>query len=54
MPASAIEAGRKGGESRSAAKLAACRHNGFQKQEPAPPKTEQLSTPEEKQNADAR
>ena len=28
---SAIEAGRKGGKSRSAAKLAACRKNGFQK-----------------------
>lgn len=31
MPANPIEAGRKGGRSRSAAKLAACKRNGFQK-----------------------
>lgn len=32
---SAAEAGRKGGKSRSAKKLAACRRNGFQKPAPA-------------------
>jgi hypothetical protein len=31
MAANPIEAGRKGGLSRSEAKLAACRKNGFQK-----------------------
>jgi hypothetical protein len=31
MPADPISAGRKGGQSRSAAKLAAARRNGFQK-----------------------
>jgi hypothetical protein len=30
MPADPVEAGRKGGRSRSAAKLAACKRNGFQ------------------------
>ena len=34
MPANPVEAGRKGGRSRSAAKLAAARRNGFQKQKP--------------------
>jgi hypothetical protein len=32
MPANPIEAGRKGGQSKSAKKLAAIRRNGFQKQ----------------------
>jgi hypothetical protein len=39
MPADPVEAGRKGGCSRSAAKLAAARRNGFQprpKPQPAP------------------
>jgi len=31
MPADPVLAGRKGGKSRSPAKLAACRRNGFQK-----------------------
>jgi hypothetical protein len=31
MPADPVAAGRKGGQSRSPAKLAACRRNGFQK-----------------------
>jgi hypothetical protein len=35
MPANPVEAGRKGGQSRSAKKLAACRRNGFQKVSPA-------------------
>jgi hypothetical protein len=34
MPADPVEAGRKGGKSRSAAKLAAIRRNGFQKRAP--------------------
>lgn len=34
MPANPVEAGRKGGQSRSAKKLAACRRNGFQKVNP--------------------
>lgn len=45
MPADPREAGRKGGRSKSPAKLAACRRNGFQKvqreaapeEKPAPP-----------------
>jgi hypothetical protein len=32
MASNPVEAGRKGGQSRSEAKLAACRRNGFQKQ----------------------
>lgn len=44
MPADPVEAGRKGGRSRSAAKLAAARRNGFQPrkpaaEQPAPPAT---------------
>jgi hypothetical protein len=35
MPADPVSAGRKGGQSRSAAKLAACRRNGFQRTAPA-------------------
>lgn len=35
MPADPVAAGRKGGQSRSEKKLAACRRNGFQKR-PAP------------------
>jgi hypothetical protein len=35
MPADPVTAGRKGGQSRSAAKLAACKKNGFQKAAPA-------------------
>ncbi len=35
-PADPREAGRKGGRSRSAKKLAAIRKNGFQKVKPAP------------------
>jgi hypothetical protein len=31
MPANPVEAGRKGGQSKSAAKLAAAKRNGFQK-----------------------
>jgi hypothetical protein len=31
MPANPVEAGRKGGKSKSAAKLAAAKRNGFQK-----------------------
>lgn len=34
MPADPVSAGRKGGQSRSAAKLAAIRRNGFQKHAP--------------------
>ncbi len=34
MAANPVEAGRKGGRSRSDAKLAACRKNGFQKVKP--------------------
>lgn len=42
MPADPVEAGRKGGRSRSARKLAAIRKNGFQKVKPAQePGTEQ-------------
>jgi hypothetical protein len=36
MPADPVAAGRKGGASKSPAKLAACRKNGFQKVNPAP------------------
>lgn len=36
MPADPVAAGKKGGKSRSAAKLAAARRNGFQKPAPAP------------------
>ena len=40
MPANPVSAGRKGGQSRSAAKVAAARRNGFQPRpqavEPAP------------------
>jgi hypothetical protein len=36
MPADPREAGRKGGLSRSAKKVAASRRNGFQKVNPAP------------------
>jgi hypothetical protein len=36
MPADPVAAGRKGGRSRSAKKLAAIRKNGFQKVKPAP------------------
>jgi hypothetical protein len=35
MPADPISAGRKGGQARSAKKLAAARRNGFQKAAPA-------------------
>lgn len=35
MPADPVAAGRKGGASKSPAKLAACRKNGFQKVVPA-------------------
>lgn len=35
MPADPVSAGRKGGQSRSAAKLAAIRRNGFQRREQA-------------------
>jgi hypothetical protein len=54
MSANPVEAGRKGGQSRSAAKLAAARRNGFQKTNVRPlpmsmPKepasTEQKTTP---------
>jgi hypothetical protein len=31
MASNPVEAGRKGGQSRSEAKIAACRRNGFQK-----------------------
>lgn len=40
MPADPVEAGRKGGQSRSAKKLAACRRNGFQKTNPENPQNE--------------
>lgn len=36
MPADPVAAGRKGGQSRSAAKLAAIKRNGFQRVNPAP------------------
>ena len=36
MPANPVTAGRKGGQSRSEKKIAACKRNGFQKQQPAP------------------
>jgi hypothetical protein len=35
MPADPQAAGRKGGQSRSAAKIAAAKRNGFQKRQPA-------------------
>jgi hypothetical protein len=59
MPANPVEAGRKGGQSKSPAKLAACRRNGFQPVKPAPvpsaaaQPTLLLTTPREKSNADA-
>lgn len=37
MPADPVAAGRKGGQSKSAAKLAACKRNGFQRAEKLPP-----------------
>jgi len=37
MPANPIEAGRKGGQSRSEKKVAAARRNGFQKVKPVAP-----------------
>jgi hypothetical protein len=55
MPADPVAAGKKGGASRSEAKLAACRRNGFQKvkQEQPAAETEQptvhVFTPEEEQ-----
>jgi hypothetical protein len=36
MPADPVAAGKKGGRSRSAKKLAACRRNGFQPVKPKP------------------
>jgi hypothetical protein len=36
MPADPVAAGRKGGQSRSAAKLAAIKKNGFQRVKPLP------------------
>jgi hypothetical protein len=42
MPANPVEAGRKGGQSRSAKKLAACRRNGFQKVTTQPSNAENL------------
>src|SRR5262249_13799591 len=36
MPADPVAAGRKGGQSRSAKKLTACKRNGFQKVKPTP------------------
>lgn len=36
MPADPVAAGRKGGQSKSAAKLAAARRNGFQRVEKQP------------------
>ena len=35
MPIDAAEAGRRGGRSRSAAKIAAAKRNGFQRRKPA-------------------
>ena len=37
MPSDPVAAGRKGGQSRSASKLAACRKNGFQRIYPVKP-----------------
>jgi hypothetical protein len=36
MPSDPVSAGRKGGKSKSEKKIAACKRNGFQKQQPAP------------------
>jgi hypothetical protein len=44
MPADPIAAGRKGGQSRSAAKLAAALRNGFQKR--TAPEPEQQAAPQ--------
>jgi hypothetical protein len=51
MPADPVEAGRKGGRSRSAKKLAAIRRNGFQPRskpaavQPAPVDVQPATTP---------
>ena len=45
MPADPVAAGRKGGRSKSPAKLAACRKNGFQKVKPGNPQTENQAAP---------
>jgi hypothetical protein len=45
MPADPISAGRKGGQSKSPAKLAAARRNGFQKPAPAPAPVEMMGKP---------
>jgi hypothetical protein len=43
MPADPVSAGRKGGRSRSAKKLSACRKNGFQKVNPQPTSLQPIS-----------
>lgn len=40
MPADPVAAGRKGGKSKSPAKLAAAKRNGFQPRKPAAPPAE--------------
>jgi len=47
---SASEAGKRGGKSRSAAKLAACRRNGFHKAETKPTLAPTLMTEKGKQS----
>jgi hypothetical protein len=45
MPADPVSAGRKGGASRSEAKLAACRRNGFQKVKTEPQQPAETEQP---------
>ena len=45
MPADPVAAGRKGGSSRSAKKVAASRRNGFQRVKPAPESETQSTQP---------
>jgi hypothetical protein len=40
MPSDPVAAGKKGGQSRSASKLAACKRNGFQRIYPVEPSEE--------------
>lgn len=55
MPADPVTAGRKGGQSRSEKKLAACRRNGFQKRQiPALVPARVLVAKRDVQTTDAR
>jgi hypothetical protein len=42
MPSDPVAAGKKGGQSRSASKLAACKRNGFQRIYPVKPSESEI------------